>query len=225
MVAEYLESYRYQVRTASCGASLDECLEREPADLVLLDINMQGEDGLSIAQRLRAASNLPIIMLTAVNEVEDRIAALGIGADDYITKPFDLRELLARVRTVLRRAKPDPTESAPAAPAKAPESLATRLISFGRVKLDLERHCLVDQAGACEELTAMEFDLLSAFAQHPNRVLSRDRLLYLAHCRDKEPFDRSIDIRVTRIRKKIEADSARPQVIRTVRGEGYVFDA
>jgi two-component system OmpR family response regulator len=222
-VAEYLSRHHYDVRTASCGASLDACLGRGPADLVLLDINMSGEDGLSIAQRLRASSEIPIIMLTAVHGIDDRVGALQVGADDYITKPFDLRELLARVRTVLRRAAGGATGRGDAGPIARPERPAAKLVSFGRVRLDLEKHCLVDQDGACQDLTAMEFDLLATFARHPNRVLSRDRLLALAHNRDIEPYDRSIDIRITRIRKKIEADSAQPQIIRTVRGEGYVF--
>jgi two-component system, OmpR family, response regulator len=222
-VAEYLGAYHYDVRTASSGASLDACLATEAADLVLLNVNMAGEDGFSIARRLRAASSVPIIMLTAMNRVEDRVFALEIGADDYIAKPFNLRELLARVRTVISRAKPGSTKGAAEGSLHAPEPPNARIISFGRVKLDLEKHCLIDESGACEELTAMEFDLLSAFARHPNRVLSRDRLLYLAHSRDIEPLGRSIDIRVTRLRKKIEADSARPQVIKTVRGEGYMF--
>ena len=222
-VAEYLGAHHYDVRTASSGASLDACLATESADLVLLDVNMAGEDGFSIARRLRAASNVPIIMLTAMNRVEDRVFALEIGADDYIAKPFNLRELLARVRTVISRAEAGSAKGAADGSFNAPEPPTARIISFGRVKLDLERHCLIDESGACEELTAMEFDLLSAFARYPNRVLSRDRLLYLAHSRDTEPLGRSIDIRVTRLRKKIEADSARPQVIKTVRGEGYIF--
>lgn len=222
-VAEYLAAYHYEVRTASSGASLDACLATESADLVLLDVNMAGEDGFSIARRLRGVSNVPIIMLTAMNSVEDRVFALEIGADDYIAKPFNLRELLARVRTVISRAEAGSERDAADGAFNAREPLTARIVSFGRVKLDLEKHCLVDENGACEELTAMEFDLLSAFARYPNRVLSRDRLLYLAHSRDMEPLGRSIDIRVTRLRKKIEADSARPQVIKTVRGEGYIF--
>jgi len=222
-VAEYLGAYHYDVRTASSGASLDTCLAAEPADLVLLDVNMAGEDGFSIAQRLRAVSNVPIMMLTAMSEVEDRVLALGLGADDYVIKPFNLRELLARVRTVMRRAEAGSASGADGVPIDAQEPPAPKLVSFGRVKLDLEKHCLVDGNGVCEELTAMEFDLLYAFARHPNRVLSRDRLLYLAHSRDVEPLGRSIDIRVTRLRKKIEREPARPQVIKTVRGEGNIF--
>lgn len=222
-VAEYLATYHYDVRTASSGASLDDCLATELADLVLLDVNMAGEDGFSIARRLREVSNVPIIMLTAMNRVEDRVFALEIGADDYIAKPFNLRELLARVRTVISRAEAGSTRDAVDGAFAASEPMTARIVSFGRVKLDLEKHCLIDENGICEELTAMEFDLLSAFARYPNRVLSRDRLLYLAHSRDIEPLGRSIDIRVARLRKKIEADSARPQIIKTVRGEGYIF--
>ena len=216
MVAEYLEKQGYSVRAASGGGELDARLREGRPDLILLDVNMPGEDGFSIARRLRGATDIPIIMLTAADEAVDRIVGLEIGADDYITKPFDLREVRARVRSVLRRARGADTAALPAA---AP---AGRL-PFGRVWLDLDARCLVRSDGEREPLTAMEFDLLAAFARNPHRVLTRDRLLDLAHYRSSEPFDRSIDIRITRIRRKIEVDPLKPQVIKTVRGAGYLY--
>ena len=216
MVAEYLANHGFEVQTADGGKALDNRLAERPADLVLLDVNLGPDDGFAIARRLRASHpHLPIIMLTAMGEVIDRVVGLELGADDYVTKPFDLRELRARIRTVLRRA----------APAR-PQSNANdgrELISFGHKSLDLSRRCLVDGDGHEEKLTAMEFDLLQAFARHPNRVLSRDQLLDLAHQRGTDPFDRSIDIRVTRIRRKIEEQPDKPQIIKTVRGSGYIY--
>jgi two-component system phosphate regulon response regulator OmpR len=217
MVAEYLSNHGFEVHTADSGKALDDRLAERRADLVLLDVNLGPDDGFAIARRLRASQpDLPIIMLTAMGEVIDRVVGLELGADDYVTKPFDLRELRARIRTVLRRAataKPD-----------AHAGNGRQLIPFGIKSLDLAARCLVDADGREEKLTAMEFDLLQAFARHPNRVLSRDQLLDLAHQRGMDdPFDRSIDIRVTRIRRKIEEQSDKPQVIKTVRGSGYIF--
>ena len=220
VLAEYLAKHGYAVRAAAGGAELDALLGEEEADLLILDINMPGEDGISIARRVRAGSATPILMLTAADEVVDRIVGLEIGADDYVTKPFDLRELLARIRAVLRRAEQPAT---PAPDAASPTAAPPRGVRFGQVTLDLDARCLVPDSGAPVELTAMEFDLLHVFAQNPNRVLTRDRLLDLAHNRGTEPFDRSIDIRIARIRRKVEQDPAEPQVIRTVRGSGYMF--
>jgi DNA-binding response OmpR family regulator len=220
MVADYLGKNGYAVRRCASGTELDSVLASGPADLVVLDVSMPGEDGLSIARRLRAASATRIIMLTASDDVVDRVVGLEIGADDYLTKPFDLRELRARVRAVLRRAGLD-SETKPAdAPSPATPD---NVISFGKVRLDLDRYCLVDCDGDEQHLTATEFDLLAAFARNPNRVMSRERLLDLAGGRELEAFDRSIDIRITRIRKKIEIDPAKPQVIKTVRGAGYMY--
>jgi DNA-binding response OmpR family regulator len=214
MVAEYLSNHGFEVHTADSGKALDERLSQGQADLVLLDVSLGPDDGFAIARRLRASKpDLPIIMLTAMGEIIDRVVGLELGADDYITKPFDLRELRARIRTVLRRA----------APAKPEVSDGRELVSFGIKSLDLSKRCLVDADGREEKLTAMEFDLLRAFAQHPNRVLSRDQLLELAHQRGMDPFDRSIDIRVTRIRRKIEQQPDKPQIIKTVRGSGYIY--
>jgi DNA-binding response OmpR family regulator len=215
MVAEYLTGQGFAVRLAAGGAELDAHLAERPADLLILDVNMPGEDGLGIARRLRAAGTVPILMLTAASDVVDRVVGLEMGADDYLTKPFDLRELRARVRSLLRRA----SGPAPAAPPEEPG----RYVRFGRVRLDLHARQLVDDDDRPLRLTAMEFDLLEAFARHPNRALSRDRLLDLAHSRDWEPFDRSIDIRVARLRRKVEPDPTKPSVIKTVHGVGYVF--
>jgi two-component system phosphate regulon response regulator OmpR len=222
MVAEYLGKHGFAVRTAADGKALDACLAEAPADLVLLDIAMPGEDGLSIARRLRATTDLPIIMLTAADDVVDRVVGLEIGADDYIAKPFDLRELRARIGAVLRRVRRAP-RPATAAPPATEATGPTERVPFGKVTLDLAGRRLLRGDGAEVKLTAMEFDLLEAFARHPNRVLSRDRLLDLAHNRDWEPFDRSIDIRIARIRRKVEPDPSKPQVIKTVRGAGYMF--
>ena len=212
-VADYLRAEGYTVSEASGGAELDAIMRDRPVDLVVLDVNMPGEDGFSIARRLRAGGPIGIIMLTAKRDTVDRVVGIELGADDYLTKPFELRELLARVRGLLRRllAAPRPTAS------------LGREVRFGRCLLNLDARKLYDGGGSELPLTAMEFDLLEAFAGRPNRVLSRDQLLELAHHRDEEPFERSIDMRIVRLRRKIEADPARPQVIKTIRGAGYMF--
>jgi len=218
MLSDYLGHAGFAVSTAEDGAAMRRVLEERPADLVILDINMPGEDGLSLARYLRANVKVGIVMLTAAGEVVDRIVGLEMGADDYLAKPVDLRELLARIRAVLRRV---PAETAAAGGAQP--AAATHQVRFGACKLDLDAHKLFDPEGEEVPITSMEFDLLKAFADHPNRVLSRDQLLDLAHNKDWEPFDRSIDIRIARLRRKIEADPAKPQVIKTVRGAGYIF--
>lgn len=220
MVGEYLSKHGFAVRSAADGQALDKLLAERPADLVLLDVNLGAEDGLAIARRLRASQpDLSIIMLTAMGEVIDRVVGLELGADDYVTKPFDLRELRARIRSVLRRSGTGGAN----ATGQGNGDDARRRISFGIKQLDLAARCLVDGDGREEKLTAMEFDLLQAFARNPNRVLSRDQLLDLAHQRGIDPFDRSIDIRVTRIRRKIEEQPDKPQIIKTVRGSGYIY--
>ncbi len=213
MIAEYLGSHGFRVDTAADAVSFRELHAARPADLVILDINMPGEDGLSVARWLRGRSKTGIIMLTAAGEVIDRIIGLEIGADDYLSKPFDLRELRARIRTVLRRL-------GDAAPQNAEDN---EVVRFGATFLNLAARKLYDAAGGEIVLTAMEFDLLAAFARHPDRVLSRDQLLDLAHHHHWEPYDRSIDIRIARLRRKIESDPTKPEVIKTVRGAGYLF--
>jgi two-component system, OmpR family, response regulator len=211
-VADYLASHGYEVIQAADGAAMRTALEREVPALVLLDVRLPGEDGLALARWLRERHDVAIIMVTAAGEVIDRVVGLEVGADDYIGKPFDLRELLARVKSVLRRVQERP---APAA--------ASRRVRFGLCTLDLDRHQLIGQDGEDIPLTAMEFDLLRAFAEHPNRVLSRDQLLTLTRNREWEPFDRSIDIRIARLRRKIEDDPDKPRTIKTIRGTGYIF--
>ena len=225
-VVEYLSSQGFAARGAEGGRALDEALAREPADLLLIDVSMPKEDGFSIARRIRASSPIPIVMLTASTDIVDRVVGLELGADDYVTKPFDLRELKARVRAVLRRHALSGVANAVSGVSEQDSASTTpseTVIRFGTAFLDLEAHCLVRPDGARETLTAMEFNLMRVFAMNPNRVLTRDRLLDLAHNRDNEPFDRSIDVRVTRIRKKIESDPSDPQTIKTVRGVGYMF--
>jgi two-component system phosphate regulon response regulator OmpR len=212
-VADYLQSHGYEVAQAGDGAAMRKALAAQVPDLVLLDVRLPGEDGLALARWLREHHEVAIIMLTAAGEVIDRVVGLEVGADDYIGKPFDLRELLARIKSVLRRV------SKPAARAAS----TSRRVSFGPCTLDLDRHQLIGRDGEEIPLTGMEFDLLRAFAEHPNRVLSRDQLLTLTRNREWEPFDRSIDIRIARLRRKIEVDPDKPKTIKTVRGSGYIF--
>ena len=213
MVEKYLSKHEFEITLAEDGEKMRAALEQQSFDLAILDINLPGEDGLSLARYLRANYQIGIIMLSAAAEVFDRIVGLEMGADDYVTKPFEPRELLARVKSVLRRLQ-GVTERAQASDAR---------LRFGEYRLDLEAHQLLDKNDTAVALTSMEFDLLKAFAENPNKVLDRDRLLSLSHNRDWDPFDRSIDIRITRLRRKIEVEPSRPQIIKTVRGAGYIF--
>ena len=216
-VGDYLGMHGFEVQTAEDGVALRRLLETESFDLAVLDINMPGEDGLSIARFLRETSDMGIVILTAAGETVDRIVGLEMGADDYLGKPFDPRELMARIKSVLRR-----REAADRMSQASGEGGET-LVRFGLCLLNLDSQKLFDESGQEITITAMEFDLLKVFAENANRVLNRDQLLELAHNRDWEPFDRSVDIRVMRLRRKIEADPAKPQVIKTVRGVGYMF--
>ena len=218
MLDDYLGLHGMNVFTADGGQSLREILERQTIDLVLLDLSMPGEDGLSIARYLRAHSQVGIIMLTSRGDLVDRIVGIEVGADDYLVKPVNLRELLARVTAVLRRYR----LSVEADPGDDPRD---NRVAFGDCRLDLDSGELFDGDGGPIKITAMEFDLLKAFAEHPDRILSRDQLLDLAHSRDWDPYDRSIDIRIARLRRKIERDPSRPRVIQTVRGVGYRFSS
>lgn len=211
-VQDYLTRHGFAVSAVDGGASLDQLMAERAVDLALLDINMPGEDGLSIARRLRQRGPIGIIMLTASTESVDKVVGLEIGADDYVAKPFDPRELLARVRAVLRRIT-----------AEAPAATLGVEVRMGKCLLNLDSRRMYELDGREVPLTPMEFDLLRAFADNPNRVLTRDRLLDLAHHKDFDGFDRSIDVRITRLRKKVEADPATPQTIKTVRGAGYIF--
>lgn len=218
-LADYLKRAGLEVRAACDAAEARAQLELRTPDLVLLDLNMPGEGGISLARHIRERFGIGVIMVTAAGSTVDRVVGLEVGADDYVAKPFDLRELLARVRAVLRRAPK--TLSAPGG--AAPVTPGTPPVRIGRCWLDLDGRRLLGDDGADVPITAMEFDLLQAFATRPNRVLSRDQLLDLAHNREFEPFDRSIDIRVARLRKKVEADPAKPQALKTIRGAGYMF--
>ena len=213
MVEKYLSKHEFVVTLAEDGEQMREVLDSQEFDLAILDINLPGEDGLSLARYLRANYQMGIIMLSAAAEVFDRIVGLEMGADDYVTKPFEPRELLARVKSVLRRVQGMLEREA---------ELDSR-VKFGEFTLDLEAHQLLDEKDESISLTSMEFDLLKAFAENPHKVLDRDQLLSLSHNRDWDPFDRSIDIRITRLRRKIEVEPSKPQVIKTVRGAGYIF--
>ncbi len=212
MVADYLKMHGFRATLCDGGASLRRAFGMEEPDLIVLDLNMPEEDGLSIVRDLKARSRVPVIMLTATASAIDRVVGLELGADDYIAKPCELRELVARIRSELRR-----SQAAPAAAAK------NKAVRFGTKWLDVDARVLRDDEGVEHPLTASEFNLLKAFADNPKRVLTRERLLDLANARDPDAFDRAIDIRITRIRRKIESDPARPSVIRTVRGAGYLF--
>ena len=218
MLAEYLGTHGYEVAAADRGTAMREAIEKSLPDVVLLDVNLPGEDGLSLARFLRERFDVGIIMVTGASDVADRVAGLEVGADDYVVKPFDLRELRARVKSVLRRRQ----ARAPAAAAGATTNSRPR-VRVGTCALDLASHQLFAADGSEIPLTGMEFDLLKVFVERPNQALNRDRLLMLTRNRDWEPFDRSIDIRIARVRRKIEADPARPEAIRTVRGTGYMF--
>lgn len=221
MVGDYLKLHGFDVALCDGGRALRAHLEGRKADLIVLDLNMPEEDGLSIVRDLKSRSAIPIIMLTATASAIDRVVGLELGADDYLPKPCELRELVARIRSVLRRAQ-GAAETAPAAtPTQEPEP--SNRIRFGTKWLELDALRLRDDAGIEQPLTRSEFDLLKAFADHPKRALSRERLLDLADARDPDAFDRAIDVRINRIRKKIEPDPANPRYIRTVRGLGYVF--
>jgi two-component system phosphate regulon response regulator OmpR len=215
MLVEYLDSHGYEVAAADSGDAMREAVERTLPDVVLLDVRLPGEDGLTLARFLREHYDVGIIMVTGAADVVDRVAGLEVGADDYVTKPFDPRELRARVKSVLRRLQAQPREDAP--PPR------TKLVPVGGCRLDLASHQLVDGNGVEIPITGMEFDLLRVFVERPNQVLSRDQLLTLTRNREWEPFDRSIDIRIARLRRKIEPDPERPQAIRTVRGAGYMY--
>ena len=211
-VAEYLLRHGYAVSALDGGAALRALMAERAVDLAVLDINMPGEDGLTIARALRAGGPIGIILLTANSDQVDKVVGLEVGADDNVPNPFHPRELRARVRSVLRRASAE----------MSPATLG-REVRVGRCMLNLDTRQLFALDGSELALTAMEFDLLRAFCEHPNHVLSRDRLLDLAHGKDIEPFDRSIDTRIARIRQKVEISPAHPQAIRTVRGAGYMF--
>ena len=215
LLAEQLGRAGYQVSTAADGTSMRQLLEREHVDLIVLDLNLPREDGLTLCRDLRARSNTPVIMLTARAEPIDRVLGLEMGADDYLTKPFSARELLARINAVLRRTR--------MLPPNLTISESSRLVAFGQWRLDTTARHLLDSEGTLVALSGAEYRLLRVFLDHPQRVLSREQLLNLTQGRDADLFDRSIDLLVSRLRQRL-GDGAREQTfIKTVRSEGYVF--
>ena len=220
MVGDYLKMHGFTVTLCDGGKSLRAAIDGSMPDLVVLDLNMPEEDGLSIIRDLKSRINVPVIMLTATASPIDRVVGLELGADDYVAKPCELRELMARIRSVLRRSTPAKSAASDAGPAKSDKD---QLVRFGTKWLDLEAQALRDDEGNEHPLTASEFGLLKVFAANPKRVLSRERLLELANARDAEAFDRAVDLRIMRIRRKIEPDPTKPAVIRTIRGGGYLF--
>jgi len=212
LLVDYFSKNGFRVTACESGLGLRRLVERDMPAIVLLDIGLPGEDGFALTRWLREKSGkVCIIMVTAAGDTVDRVVGLETGADDYIAKPFDPRELLARVKSVLRRAS-----------GSVQPSVGGR-IRMGRRILDLEKRVLVESDGSEETLSATEFDLLKIFAQHPNRPLARDWLLETTGHREMDIFDRAMDLRITRIRRKIEKDPAHPEAIRTVRGVGYMF--
>lgn len=217
MLARYFEGEGYRVSLAGDGWEMRDRLDKVRVDLILLDLGLPGEDGLSLARELRARSDIPIIMLTGRDDVVDRVVGLEIGADDYVTKPFHLREVLARVRGTLRRRHPPVTE--------APNGGATETFCFEGLRLDIACRRLTSQDGREIALTTAEFDMLCALVRHAGRVLQRDVLMDLTRGRTLEAYDRVIDAQIARLRRKIERDPRHPALIKSVRGVGYVFSA
>ncbi len=211
MLRDYLGRAGHEVVTARDGPSLEALLAAGPPPaLFVLDVGLPGQDGLELARMLRARLDPGIVMLTGAGDLVDRVVGLEIGADDYVAKPFELAELAARIAAVLRRRGPERPQAVEGA-------------AFGRYRLDLRAFCLRDASGRTVELSPMEVDLVAAFATNPGKVLSRDDLMRLAPPRDDDSNDRSIDHRITRLRRKLEDDPEHPQLVKTVRGMGYVF--
>lgn len=223
LLRDCLEMEAYQVTEAADGGGLRQVLATQPVDLVTLDINLGGDDGFALAREIRARRNVPIIMISGKSDIIDRVVGLELGADDYITKPFHLREVLARVRAVLRRYEVYSAQSQPGGVALEPADCAGQRFTFDGWQLDLDRRELRSPANGIVALTTAEFNLLSVFVQRPARVLSRDDIMDLLKGHDWSPLDRSIDSLVARLRKKIEHDGDSPKLVKTVRGVGYVF--
>ena len=213
MLTTALAESGFAAVAARSATEMDTLLARESVDVIVLDIMLPGEDGISICRRLRGASTIPIIMLTALGEEIDRVVGLEVGADDYVTKPFSSRELIARIRALLRRA----------GAAKTAGTAASPRFRFAGWTLDPSRRELLDPDGAHVTLTSAEFDLLLAFCQRPGQVLSRERLLEVTHCGTAGPIERTVDVHVSRVRQKLEGDPREPLLIKTVRLGGYLF--
>lgn len=216
LLRDYLGKHGYLVDTAASGEDMWRCLDRSTIDLIILDLMLPGDDGLVLCRKLRADRDTPVIMLTALGETTDRIVGLEMGADDYLVKPFEPRELLARIKAVLHRAR-----SLPASDRKPP----TGITRFAGWILDAEARLLRSPDGIAIPLSGGEFDLLNVFLSHPNRVLSRERLLELTRDREAHPFDRSVDVQVARLRRRLGDDGKEPRIIKTVRNAGYVLAA
>jgi two-component system phosphate regulon response regulator OmpR len=217
LLEDYLGENGYRVMLAGNGAEARRILEEQAPHLVILDVGLPGEDGLSLARFVREQYDIGIVIVSGAGETVDRIVGLEVGADDYVGKPFDLRELRARLKSVLRRYQRDPSP-----PPSAAQDTARR-VPFGAALLDLDSRQLFDREGREIAITGAEFDLLRIFAERPSRPLSRDQLMTLTRNRDWDPFDRSIDIRIARLRKKVEPDPDNPTTIKTMRGVGYMF--
>lgn len=222
LLQAYLTTQGYEVVAVADGTAMDQYLQQHAVHLVILDLMLPGEDGLSLARKLRASSKLPIIMLSARGEDVDRIIGLEVGADDYLAKPFNPRELLARIRAVLRRH--DEVQNAVTVAVAVESDVAQTGIQyrFGPFQMDLNSRSMTKD-GEQIVLTSGEFELLRIFVEHPNRVMNRDVLMDRMKGYERSPFDRSIDVRVTRLRRKIEVDATSPVYLRTVWGEGYLF--
>jgi two-component system OmpR family response regulator len=221
LLSRFLRQHGFRVTLAADGREMRRALDERGIDLVVLDLMLPGEDGLVLCRRLRAESDLPVIMLTAMGEEIDRIVGLEMGADDYLAKPFNPRELLARIKAVLRRSAAMPARSASGGGAGE----GAGAVRFEGFVFDLESRTLLSPSGELVPLSGGEFELLAALVTHPQRVLTRDQLLDLARGRDAQPFDRSIDVQVSRLRRKIEPDPRTPRLIKTVRNGGYLFAA
>ncbi len=216
LLSRFLSKHGYRVSAAADGRGMRRILEDGRIDLIVLDLMLPGEDGLTLCRNLRVESGVPIIMLTAMGEETDRIIGLEMGADDYLAKPFNPRELLARIKAVLRRADGIPRREGGGEDGRT-------VLAFAGWRFDVDGRELVSPDGVVVPLSGGEFELLAAFVTHPQRVLSREQLLDLARGRDAQPFDRSIDVQVSRLRRKIEPDPRDPSFIKTVRGGGYAF--
>ncbi len=219
LLQEFFTLQQFETRAAASADEARELMSEFRPDVALLDIGLPGEDGLSLARYVREHHDLAIIIVSGAGDTVDRIIGLEVGADDYLTKPFDTRELLARVKSVLRRYRREPAGTLES----EPEESGERFLPIGRLRLDRVAESLLDSEGEEIALTRMEYELLLVLAERPNRPLSRDQILNLTQNRDWDPYDRSVDIRVARLRQKVEEDPSHPKLIRTVRGVGYKF--
>lgn len=214
LLAEYLDQNGYSAVMAADGTAMWTALQEHQFELIVLDLNLPGDDGLTLCRNLRSKSSVPVIMLTARGEPLDRILGLEMGADDYLPKPFEPRELLARIRSVLRRTQNNSLSS---------NNEGLQKLKFAGWVLDMTARHLISPDGMVVSLSGAEYRMLTIFLEHPNRVLNRDQLLNMTHGRDADPFDRSIDIQISRLRQKLREDARSPQIIKTVRNGGYVL--